>query len=70
VVQDTGFDVALPVGEGIVAFRTFDEAVDGIRSVTASYERHARAAREIAEEYFNSDVVLENLLNQALASHV
>lgn len=70
VVQDTGFGATLPVGEGIVAFRTFEGAVDGLRSVDASYGRHSRAAREIAEEYFDSSIVLENLIDQAFAAHV
>jgi hypothetical protein len=63
VVQDTGFDAVLPVGEGILAFRTEDEAVAGIRDVEARYETHSRAARAIAEEYFDSDRVLARLLD-------
>jgi hypothetical protein len=48
VVQDTGFDRTLPVGEGIVAFSTLEEAVDSIREVESRYSRHAAAARSIA----------------------
>lgn len=67
VVQDTGFGGVLPVGHGIVAFDTLPEAADAIRAVEANYDRHARAAREIAEAYFDSGTVLARLLDEALA---
>jgi len=66
VVQDTGFSDVLPVGEGIVAFRTFDEAVDALAEVESKYERHARAACELAEEYFDSTRVLGELIDRAM----
>ena len=66
VVQDTGFRRVLPVGEGLCAFRSADEAADQIRSVAGDYPRHTRAARAIAEEYFDSDKVLSRLLNDAM----
>ena len=68
VVQDTGFSGALPVGEGIITFRTLPEAVDGIQEVEASYTRHAQAARAIAEAYFDSDKVLNDLIEEALSN--
>jgi hypothetical protein len=64
-VQDTGFDVALPVGEGLLAFRTPDEAVDALRLVAGDYDRHSRSARAIAEEHFRAETVLARLLTQA-----
>jgi hypothetical protein len=66
VVQDTGFSDVLPVGEGIVAFRTFDEAVEALAEVESSYARHSRAARAIAEEYFDSARVLGDLIDRAM----
>lgn len=66
VVQDTGFGRALPVGEGILAFATLDEAADAISRVAAEPEVHAKAARAIADEYFDSGVVLTDLLTRAL----
>jgi hypothetical protein len=66
VVQDTGFSDVLPVGEGILPFRTLDESVRGIREVERNYDRHSRAARAIAEEYFDSDKVLAKLLDEAM----
>ena len=67
VVQDTGFKTVLPVGEGIMTFTTIEEAVAAIREVEAHYERHARAARAIAEAYFDSDNVLTRLIEEALS---
>lgn len=67
VVQDTGFAALLPVGEGIFAFRTVGEAAAAIKEVEANYERHAKAARAIAEEYFDSDKVLTRLIDEAVS---
>jgi len=61
LVQDTGFSANYPVGEGLVAFRTLDEAVAGAEDIAHNYPRHARAARDLAETYFNSDTVLPTL---------
>lgn len=69
VVQDTGFSSILPVGEGILPFRTIEEAADAIREVEANYTRHAKAAREIAKSYFDSDKVLTKLINDALSDN-
>jgi hypothetical protein len=62
LVQDTGFSRTLPVGEGLLAFRTLDEAAAGATDVVEHYERHARAARNVAEEFFDSDRVLGRML--------
>ncbi len=65
VVQDTGFTKWLPVGEGILSFRTLEEAAAAIRDVERDYARHAKAARRSAEEYFDSDKVLTRLIDEA-----
>ncbi len=67
LVQDTGFARTLPAGEGLVAFRRPAEAVEGARAIAGDYERHATAARAVAEQYFDSDTVLAKLLEDALA---
>jgi hypothetical protein len=69
IVQDTGFSQVLPVGEGIISFDTLDEAEAGIREVEGNYNRHAKAAQDIAEAYFDSDKVLNRLLDIAMNSH-
>jgi hypothetical protein len=66
-VQDTGFSNVLPVGDGLVPFSTVEEAAAAIRKIQEDYKRHARAAREIAENYFAADKVLNQLLDVALA---
>jgi hypothetical protein len=69
VLQDTGFSDVLPVGEGVLAFDSLEEAAAGIRSVEADYARHSRAATEIAHEFFDSDRVLELLVEEAMGVH-
>lgn len=62
VVQDTGFSEFLPTGEGLLSFSSLADAVMCIERVEASYEQHARAAREICRQEFRSDLVLEKML--------
>jgi hypothetical protein len=64
LVQDTGFSRNFPVGEGLVAFRTMDEAVAGAERIAHSYKEHSRAARAIAEDYFDSNRVLGRLAEE------
>jgi hypothetical protein len=68
IVQDTGLDAVLPVGEGLVTFRTLAEAADALGEVRAHYERHALRARELAEALFDAGKVLPQLAETALAS--
>jgi len=64
LVQETGFSQHVPAGEGLLSFRTLDEAVAGAESIVSDYDRHCRAARRIAEEYFGSDCVIRRLLEE------
>jgi hypothetical protein len=64
LVEDTGFAPALAPGEGVVPFRTLDEAVRGAADVEARYDEHCAAARAIAEAHFDSDNVLTHLLSE------
>jgi hypothetical protein len=64
LVQDTGFGRRFPVGDGLLAFRTLDEAVTGVERITIDYDKHARAARALAEEYFDSNKALRRLFEQ------
>ena len=66
LVQETGFTRTLPAGEGVIAFRTPDEAAAGARAIADDYDHHARAARGVAEEFFDSDKVLAALLEEAV----
>ena len=62
VAQDTGFSSWLPTGAGLLSFRTADEAASALDEVAGDYERHRRAARTLAEDVFDSDRVLGELL--------
>ena len=62
IAQETGFSDYLPIGKGLFAFETIDEVLASIEALNGDYDRHARAARAVAEEYFDSDRVLDRLL--------
>lgn len=64
LVQSTGIEDHLPTGEGLLTFATLDEAVAGIEAINADYMTHARTARALAEEHFDSDKVLSKMLQQ------
>lgn len=64
VAQDTGFADHYPTGEGLLAFATIDEACAALQDVHGSWPRHSRAARELAEGYFDSTLVLTSLLSR------
>lgn len=64
LVQSTGIESHLPVGEGLLTFRTLDEAVAGVEAINADYATHSRAARDLAIRYFDSDKVLTDILEQ------
>lgn len=68
VVQDTGFGDWLHADAGVLPFRTSAEAAQRLESVLADYQRHCIAAREIAEQYFDSSVVLSKLVSQAMTT--
>jgi len=70
VVQNTGPSAFLPDGEGMFRFSTAAEAADAFAAINANYERHCRAAREIAEAHFDARRSLETILNVALSAHV
>jgi hypothetical protein len=64
VMQETGFSHHIPCGEGLFAVRTIEEAAGAIEEINLNYDRHRRAAREIAREYFEASKVMERMLNQ------
>lgn len=66
VVQDTGPCSYLPAGEGLLRFSTLDEAAAALAEVDSRYELHQRAAREIAETYFDATQTAAAILNAAL----
>jgi hypothetical protein len=65
VTQETGFSKFIPVGEGLFAFNSFEEAVAAILEISADYAHHCRAARDLAAEHFSAEGVLTKLLEDA-----
>lgn len=63
ITQDTGFGCALPVGEGLLAYTTLEEAADAVDRIDSDYRAHRRAAAEIAREFFDANIVLSQLLD-------
>jgi len=64
LVQSTGIEHHLPTGRGLLTFTTMEEAIAGIDEINRDYLTHCRAARDIAEAYFDSDKVLTKILDQ------
>ena len=64
LAQETGFSNIVPAGEGLLAFENMDDVVAGTEALRRDYPRHARAARQLAEAYFDSDRVLTHLLDR------
>lgn len=64
LAQDTGLGGLYPTGEGLLAYSTLEEAAAGVEEISRDYPRHARAARALAEGYFDSDRVLPRLLGR------
>jgi hypothetical protein len=68
VTQETGFSRWLQTGSGVFAFASPEEARAGIERVSYDYEKHCRAARAVAEEYFDARRVLPSLLERTAAT--
>ncbi len=68
VVQDTAWSKYVPSGEGVIAFSTMEECVDGLNRVTAEPIRHRLAAYEIAREYLAADKVLPPMIEAIFAT--
>jgi hypothetical protein len=66
VTQDTGLSGLLPTGRGLLTYTNPEEAVAAIEAVNGRYEEHCRAARDIAEAYFDARRVLPQLIERAL----
>jgi len=64
IAAETGFSRFLPSGAGLLAFENEAGVLACIDELNAGYARHARAARAIAEEYFDANKVLRVLLDR------
>jgi hypothetical protein len=66
VTQGSGFDRWLPTGEGLFSYGTVEEAAAALNLIAEDYPRHAAGARGIAERFFDSKVVLADLLEKVV----
>jgi hypothetical protein len=62
ITQNTGFGTVLPVGEGLFAFDTMEEIVAAFEEIHSDYDRHSRAATNIAQDHFRAETILAKLL--------
>jgi hypothetical protein len=67
LTQDTGFSRWLEAGSGVFPFNTPQEALAGIDEIHSRYAFHCRAARALADAYFDARHVLSQLLERALS---
>ncbi|MBN1794081.1 MAG: hypothetical protein JW844_03865 [Candidatus Omnitrophica bacterium] len=63
ITEDTGFCKFVPTGKGLFAFRNTNDIITAIDAIHSDYERHSKAAREIAEEYFKAEKVLGKIID-------
>jgi hypothetical protein len=65
VLQATGFEDVLPVGEGAFAVHDTEQAAAAIAEIRRDYTRHSRVARELAHEFFDAQRLLARMLEQS-----
>lgn len=70
VAQDTGFGGSLPVGRGLLAFTSVAGAAEAVDRVEKDYAQHAASARQLAEEYLDSKLVLSRLIERLAAAPI
>lgn len=63
LAHDTG-PTGAPTGCGLLPFSNVQDVLAGVTMLRDDYPTHARAARAVAEEYFDSDHVLDALLRK------
>lgn len=66
VVQNTGPSSILPSGEGMFRFSTVKEAAKAFAAINRDYSRHSRAARQLAEVFFDGLRSVRGILNEAI----
>jgi hypothetical protein len=65
LVQETGFVAPERSGEGLLVFDTVVEAAEGAERIARDYRGHSEAARWLAQQYFDSDTQLAEVLQRA-----
>ena len=62
VTMATEFSRFYPAGEGLFDYADQAEALAAIEAINADYPRHAKAARELAEEFFAGERVVGKMM--------
>ncbi len=70
VVQETGFTDWMGTCDGVAAFSSPAEAVEGLARIARDYAHQCRAAREVVMTYFDARMVLAALLAHASTTPV
>ena len=65
LTQSTGFENHLPTGKGLFAFQTMEDILAAIDATETDFAGNCKAAREIAEQYFDAEKVLASLMQRA-----
>jgi hypothetical protein len=63
IMEDTGISELLPTGEGLLVFKDYDGAMDAVARIDREWDRHATAARRLAETHFDTSVQLPRMLD-------
>ena len=65
ITQETGFSKFLSNGKGLFGFKTMDDILKAVDTIESDYAGNARAAREIAAEFFATEKVVGSLMERA-----
>jgi len=68
VTQETGFSEWIDADAGLFGFKSPDELVESLERIESDYDHHSRAARAIAEEYFEAEAVVTDFLDNVMMS--
>ena len=64
VVQETQWSKFIPKGKGALSFSTVESAKLAVEDIIHNYKMHSNAAKELANEYFDSSKVLSAMIDQ------
>ncbi len=67
IAQWTGKSGLFDGGEGVLRFRTLEQAVQALQRIESDYDHHAACARGLAEQHLDSRRVVAGVLERALA---
>ena len=65
ITQETGFTDHYGGGAGLLVYNSLGEIVEAVKKINRDYAFHAAAAKKIAREVFEAEIVLRSLLERA-----